>query len=109
MPLHTHASTDVYTDVCIHIYTHVYMHIYTHVYMHVYTHVHTHVSRLVSTHVYAHDQAHFFTQVDTASPTVLADFIARNVKSYPADRYGLIMWNHGASWTGMGYAPAASG
>jgi hypothetical protein len=42
-------------------------------------------------------------EVDTASSTVLADFIAHNVKSYPAERVGLIMWNHGASWTAFGH------
>ena len=35
-------------------------------------------------------------------PEVLKDFIDWGLKKYPADRYGLIFWNHGNQWRGYG-------
>ncbi len=35
-------------------------------------------------------------QLDTTSSDTLADFISWGVENYPADRYMLIMWDHGA-------------
>lgn len=35
-------------------------------------------------------------QLDTTAPETLADFISWGTKNYPADRYMLIMWDHGA-------------
>lgn len=35
-------------------------------------------------------------QLDTTSADTLADFISWGVENYPADRYMLIMWDHGA-------------
>ena len=32
----------------------------------------------------------------------LADFVKWGVSSYPADRYAIIFWNHGAGWPGFG-------
>lgn len=32
----------------------------------------------------------------------LADFIQWGITKFPADRYGLILWDHGGSWTGFG-------
>jgi hypothetical protein len=32
---------------------------------------------------------------------VLADFVAWGVRSYPAERYALVIWDHGASWLGI--------
>jgi hypothetical protein len=32
----------------------------------------------------------------------LADFIQWGLSNFPADRYGLILWDHGGSWTGFG-------
>jgi hypothetical protein len=32
----------------------------------------------------------------------LADFIQWGLSKFPADRYGLILWDHGGSWTGFG-------
>ena len=40
--------------------------------------------------------------INTGDPQVLADFIARGVADYPADHYGLIISDHGASWPGVG-------
>ena len=35
-------------------------------------------------------------------PAVLQDFIDWGLKKYPADRYGLVFWNHGNQWRGYG-------
>lgn len=43
-------------------------------------------------------------QLDTTSPDTLADFIRWGVANYPADRYILLFWNHGAGPVyGFGY------
>ncbi|MEI8307876.1 MAG: clostripain-related cysteine peptidase [Chloroflexales bacterium] len=34
-------------------------------------------------------------------PTVLADFVAWGVTTYPAQHYALIIWDHGGSWLGL--------
>lgn len=34
-------------------------------------------------------------------PAVLADFVAWGIETYPAQRYALIIWDHGASWLGV--------
>ncbi len=40
--------------------------------------------------------------INTGDPQVLADFIARGIADYPADHYGLVISDHGASWPGVG-------
>lgn len=35
-------------------------------------------------------------------PQVLSDFLAWAMKKYPADRYGVIFWDHGGQWKGFG-------
>ena len=43
-------------------------------------------------------------QLDTTSPNTLSDFISWGAKNYPADRYILVMWDHGAGPVyGFGY------
>lgn len=43
-------------------------------------------------------------QEDCTDPKTLSDFIAWSAKNYPADRYILILWNHGGgSVDGFGY------
>ena len=37
-------------------------------------------------------------EVNTGDPAVLRDFIVRSVTTYPADRYALVIWNHGTGW-----------
>jgi hypothetical protein len=37
-------------------------------------------------------------ETDSGSPEVLSSFIAWASESYPADRYALILWNHGNGW-----------
>lgn len=36
--------------------------------------------------------------VDTADPDMLSDFIIWGMKNYPAEKYAVILWNHGAGW-----------
>ncbi len=43
-------------------------------------------------------------QLDTTIPSTLSDFIRWGVKNYPADRYILLLWDHGAGPVyGFGY------
>ena len=37
-------------------------------------------------------------ETDSGSPDVLSDFISWAAQNYPADRYALILWNHGGGW-----------
>jgi Clostripain family len=41
-------------------------------------------------------------ELDSDDPKTLADFVRWGVKAYPASRYGLIIWDHGAQWYGIG-------
>jgi Clostripain family. len=37
-------------------------------------------------------------EMDSGDPIVLEDFIAWSYDNYPAERYALILWNHGGGW-----------
>lgn len=37
-------------------------------------------------------------KTDSGSPEILLDFIKWATSSYPAERYALILWNHGGGW-----------
>ena len=37
-------------------------------------------------------------EVNTGDPNRLNEFIAWGVNNYPADRYALVLWNHGQGW-----------
>lgn len=41
-------------------------------------------------------------ELNMGSSQVLSDFITWGVKTYPADRYALIFWDHGGAWPGFG-------
>lgn len=41
-------------------------------------------------------------EVDSADPAVLASFIEQGIRENPAQKYALIVSDHGASWPGMG-------
>jgi len=41
-------------------------------------------------------------EVNTGSADKLAEFVAGGIQQFPADRYALIIWDHGAGWPGMG-------
>jgi hypothetical protein len=36
--------------------------------------------------------------VNTGDPNTLQQFIVESVRLYPADHYGLVIWNHGTGW-----------
>ncbi len=42
-------------------------------------------------------------------PATLADFIRWGIQSYPANRYALILWDHGAGWKGIAFDNDAAG
>lgn len=42
------------------------------------------------------------TSVDMGVPETLADFVAWGKRNYPADRYALVIWNHGSGWSRKG-------
>lgn len=37
-------------------------------------------------------------ECDSGDPKVLIDFVTWTAKKYPAERYALILWNHGGGW-----------
>lgn len=37
-------------------------------------------------------------ETNTGDPSTLVDFVLRGVELYPAERHGLIIWNHGTGW-----------
>ncbi len=40
-------------------------------------------------------------EVDSADPDRLASFVEWGVKTYPADHYMLVLWDHGGGWQGF--------
>lgn len=40
-------------------------------------------------------------EVNTGDPKTLSDFIGFSINRFPAQRYGLILWDHGGGWQGM--------
>ncbi len=40
-------------------------------------------------------------ELNMGAQEVLADFVEWGVRSYPAERYALVIWDHGASWLGI--------
>lgn len=41
-------------------------------------------------------------EVNMGDPATLADFVEHGVSEYPAAKYGIVLWDHGAGWPGMG-------
>lgn len=41
-------------------------------------------------------------ELNVGSPDTLADFIEVGITNFPAKNYGVVLWNHGAGWPGMG-------
>lgn len=41
-------------------------------------------------------------ELNVGAADTLANFIATGISSYPAEHYGVVLWNHGAGWPGMG-------
>lgn len=40
-------------------------------------------------------------ELNMGDPAVLADFIEWGITNYPAERYALVIWDHGAAWFGV--------
>ncbi|MFA6411806.1 MAG: clostripain-related cysteine peptidase [Syntrophales bacterium] len=47
---------------------------------------------------YDRDCLETFGETNTGDPKVLEDFLKWSVERYPAERYFLILWNHGSGW-----------
>jgi len=43
------------------------------------------------------------SKTDAGRPESLADFARWAIDHYPADHYALVIWNHGAGWSGVSY------
>ncbi|OGS42418.1 MAG: hypothetical protein A3K67_05775 [Euryarchaeota archaeon RBG_16_62_10] len=41
------------------------------------------------------------SEVNTADPLTLANFVGFTAASFPADRYVLVLWGHGVGWRGL--------
>jgi hypothetical protein len=41
-------------------------------------------------------------ELNLGSPDTFASFIEAGITGYPADRYAVVLWDHGAGWPGMG-------
>ncbi|MCK6576136.1 clostripain-related cysteine peptidase [Myxococcota bacterium] len=41
-------------------------------------------------------------EVNMGDPATLADFVSWGIATYPADKYGLVFWDHGGGWVGFG-------
>ena len=41
-------------------------------------------------------------ELNSDDPDVLGDFLDWGLSNYPADRYGIVLWNHGGQWGGFG-------
>ena len=39
-------------------------------------------------------------EVDMSDPTILRDFLLWGVENYPADKYFVVLWDHGLGWSG---------
>ncbi|HOU78580.1 MAG TPA: clostripain-related cysteine peptidase [Syntrophales bacterium] len=47
---------------------------------------------------YERDCLEIFGKTNTGDPKVLEDFLTWSAERYPAERYFLILWNHGSGW-----------
>ncbi len=46
-------------------------------------------------------------ELNMADPATLTDFVTWGMRTYPADRTGLVFWDHGGGWTGFGVDEAS--
>ena len=42
-------------------------------------------------------------EINMGDPKALADFIVWGMRNYPANRYALVIWDHGAGWNGIAF------
>jgi hypothetical protein len=48
-------------------------------------------------------------EINTGDPASLVDFAMWGIATYPAERYALIIWDHGGSWLGLANDNSADG
>ncbi len=48
-------------------------------------------------------------EINTGDPATLVDFATWAINTYPAERYALIIWDHGGSWLGVANDDSADG
>ncbi|MEI8095782.1 MAG: clostripain-related cysteine peptidase [Spirochaetales bacterium] len=48
-------------------------------------------------------------KINSADPKKLAEFISWGIKTYPAQHYALVLWDHGGAWPGYGEDDAHDG
>ena len=58
---------------------------------------------------YDRDCVETFGETNTGDPKILEDFLAWSIERYPAERYFLILWNHGSGWWEEARSRAAAG
>ncbi len=46
-------------------------------------------------------------EINTGEPSALVDFAAWVIRNYPAERYALVLWDHGGGWQGFAYDATA--
>ncbi|HWQ15778.1 MAG TPA: clostripain-related cysteine peptidase [Roseiflexaceae bacterium] len=42
-------------------------------------------------------------ELNMGDPQTLADFVVWGMQTYPAERYALVLWDHGSSWAGIAF------
>ena len=58
----------------------------------------TGVERGISYPLYPEDIVQILPEKNMADPAVLTDFISWSMNNYPAEKYLLVLWNHGTGW-----------
>ncbi len=48
-------------------------------------------------------------EVNMGDPASLTDFVSWGITNYPANRYALVLWNHGAGWFGVAFDDSSPG
>ncbi len=48
-------------------------------------------------------------EVNMGDPVTLTDFLVWGITNYPANRYGLILWDHGSGWFGIAFDDTSDG
>src|SRR4051812_3995837 len=55
-------------------------------------------SRMVVERNGDHEEVEQLGQLDSGDPQTVVDFVRWSIKTAPADRYALVLWNHGGGW-----------
>jgi hypothetical protein len=54
-------------------------------------------------------QVEFLGNVNSGDPDTLVDFVSWGMTNYPANKYAVVLWNHGSGWRGKDKAPLYKG